>query len=612
MSLVNQNFIIFSSVDWSTHWQLHHQLATSLVSSGNRVLFIENTGIRSANFHDVGRIRERIVNWGKGTHGFFYVNKGLTVYSPMLLPFPYSKLSLFINKRMLKRSISRWIRVSKFFDPIVISFLPTPLIQSAIEHLDPKLSIYYCANNMANSSISASKVAPYETVFFRSVDIVFTAAYAIQDRATKLSKKAFYFPPGIDFDKFDNALKSKDDIPADLDKISRPVIGYIGALGKVFDQDLICTLADKHPEFSIVLVGPEYTNISKLRERENIILLGARPHDQIPYYIKGFDVAIVPYICNKFTEGVYPSKLNEYLSMGIPAVTTNIKEIIELKSDYEEAIVIADSSDEFIEAVEFSVRENDQSLRELRINIAKDNSWKSRFDGISKIIEKAIKEENLKDRGWREKLSSYYDHFYTKSYRLMFLILFGYALIFHTPLMWYASQPLQVSSLPKKSDVIVVFGGYGELGLENLGFLDRVSDAVDLYKKGYATNIILSSGVTHTIDETHVMRAILLDSGIPGRSIIMDQGASSTYRSVIQTDEILKKHGWDSVLLITAPYHTRRSVMSWRKNATDIDVASVILDDKSKEVQWGITVRKIRIMIYEYFALAHNWLLNRI
>jgi uncharacterized SAM-binding protein YcdF (DUF218 family) len=194
----------------------------------------------------------------------------------------------------------------------------------------------------------------------------------------------------------------------------------------------------------------------------------------------------------------------------------------------------------------------------------------------------------------------------------MFLILFGYALIFHTPLMWYASQPLQVSSLPKKSDVIVVFGGYGELGLENLGFLDRVSDAVDLYKKGYATNIILSSGVTHTIDETHVMRAILLDSGIPGRSIIMDQGASSTYRSVIQTDEILKKHGWDSVLLITAPYHTRRSVMSWRKNATDIDVASVILDDKSKEVQWGITVRKIRIMIYEYFALAHNWLLNRI
>ena len=612
MSLINQNFIIFSSIDWTTQWQLHHQLATSLVSSGNKVLFIENTGIRSANFHDVGRIKERIVNWRKGTHGFFYINKGLTVYSPMLLPFPYSKLSLFINKRILKSSVLRWIKVSKFFNPVVISFLPTPLIQDTIEHLNPKLSIYYCANNMSSSSISARKVESYETTFFRNVDIVFTAAYAIQDRAAKLSKKAFYFPPGIDFDKFDNALKSKDDIPADFDKISHPVIGYIGTLGKVFDQDLICALADKHPEFSIVLVGPEYTNISKLRERENIVFLGVRPHDQIPYYIKGFDVAIVPYICNKFTEGVYPSKLNEYLSMGVPVVTTNIKEIIELKSDYEEAIVIADSSDEFIEAVEFSVHENDYSLRELRINIAKNNSWKSRFDGISIIIEEAIEKENLKDRGWREKISGYYSLFYTKLLRLMFLMSLSYALIFHSPLLWYISQPLQVSSLPEKSDVIVVFGGYGELGFKNLGFLDRVFEAVDLYKKEYATNIILSSGLTHTFDEADVMRAILVDEGIPRQSIIVDQGASSTYKSVIQTNEILKKHGWNSVLMVTAPYHTRRSIMSWKNNATDIDVISIILDDKLKEVQWGLSVKQIRVMIYEYMALVHNWLIGRI
>jgi uncharacterized SAM-binding protein YcdF (DUF218 family) len=171
---------------------------------------------------------------------------------------------------------------------------------------------------------------------------------------------------------------------------------------------------------------------------------------------------------------------------------------------------------------------------------------------------------------------------------------------------------LQVSSLPEKSDVIVVFGGYGELGFKSLGFLDRVSEAVYLYKKEYATSIILSSGLIHTFAEADVMRAILVDEGIPRQSIIVDQGASSTQKSVIQTNEILKKHGWNSVLLVTAPYHTRRSIMTWKNNATDIDVISIILDDKLKEVQWGLSAKQVRVMIYEYMALVHNWLIGRI
>ena len=101
MTITKQNFIIFSSVDWTTHWQLHHQLATSLVSDGNRVLFVENTGIRSANIGDIGRLSERISNWRKGFHGFSSIDgDNLTSYSPVLLPFPYSKLSLLFNKKI--------------------------------------------------------------------------------------------------------------------------------------------------------------------------------------------------------------------------------------------------------------------------------------------------------------------------------------------------------------------------------------------------------------------------------------------------------------------------------------------------------------------------------
>ena len=164
----NNNYIIFSSIDWSTHWQLHHQLVTSLVSAGNKVFFVENTGIRSINIKDIGRLRERISSWKKGIHGFSSIDgEKLTVYSPLILPFPYSKISIFFNKKIFNLYILRWIQASNFSNPIIISFLPTPLIQSTINSINPKLTIYYCANNMAESSTSASRIRPYEDLFLR-------------------------------------------------------------------------------------------------------------------------------------------------------------------------------------------------------------------------------------------------------------------------------------------------------------------------------------------------------------------------------------------------------------------------------------------------------------
>ncbi len=88
MAINKHNIIIFSSIDWSVHWQLHHQLTTSFLADGRRVLFVENTGIRSANIGDIRRLSDRISTWTKGVHGFSNVNnEGLTLYSPILLTF---------------------------------------------------------------------------------------------------------------------------------------------------------------------------------------------------------------------------------------------------------------------------------------------------------------------------------------------------------------------------------------------------------------------------------------------------------------------------------------------------------------------------------------------
>jgi uncharacterized SAM-binding protein YcdF (DUF218 family)/glycosyltransferase involved in cell wall biosynthesis len=617
MSVVGQNFIIFSSVDWTTHWQLHHQLSVSLVSTGNKVLFIENTGIRSANIGDIGRIGERISNWRKGLHGFTSIDGNkLTSYSPILLPFPYSKLSLFFNKKIFNLLIYKWVKASNFTNPIVISFLPTPLVQSAINSIKPVLTVYYCANNMTGSSISASQVKPYEDYFFKNVDIVFTAAYVIQKYAQKFSQKVFYFPPGIDYDKFKAALDDNRDIPASLNSINKPIVGYIGTLGRVLDQELLCDLADQCSDCNIIMIGPKYIDIKALESKPNIIFLGAKHHDYLPYYIKEFDVGIVPYVCNDFTEGVYPSKLNEYLSMGIPAVSTNLREVREFVGAYGEVVNIANNTQEFVDAVKQLISEkNSVSSKKQRIKVAKENSWESRFEGILKIIEKelTLKESEKKEFDWKKRFDN---HFNLKSKRrkFVFVFFFIYLIIFYTPLFWLAGEQLIVKDPPKKSGAIVVFSGDGETSYQNLSYQKRALGATKLYRDGYSDKIFLSSGRRQTIADVKMIKLYLNSQGVPKKSIyILDKYPSSTYQNVKMVKQLLDNNKVTSILFVTAPYHSLRSELIWKKNAPNINITTPdIRNFLSKNTQWNIGFDKIRVIMYEYAAIAHNWILGRI
>ena len=323
---MSKNFIIISSIDWSTHWQMHHQLATSLVEAGNRVLFIENTGVRTPKLKDIGRIRDRICYRLQSEHGFRQINENQWVYSPLFIPLPYSRIANALNVLLISASISRWMSLLRFSDPVVISFLPTPLIQKLIESINPLLSVYYCANHMAGSSASTLKLRAWEDKFFATADLIFSISEAISERAKPFAHFVYSFPAGVDIEKFSSS-DSYQSAPVDMASLQRPIIGYVGALSDVFDQQQIIELAKALVNATILLVGPRYTNLSALEGIPNIVLLGERPHDQIPAYINSFDVALIPYVVNDFTDSVYSCKLNEYLAMGKPVVSTKVLRI---------------------------------------------------------------------------------------------------------------------------------------------------------------------------------------------------------------------------------------------------------------------------------------------
>ncbi|CAN4273335.1 Domain of unknown function DUF218 [Methylophilaceae bacterium] len=608
--LVNRrDFIIVSSIDWSEIRQMPQQLATSLVESGHRVLFIENTGVRSPRMGDVARIGARIRNWLKGTRGFFDVQDNLTVFSPLFIPFPYSRLVLVINHFLLASTIGKWMRSCRFYNPVLITFLPTPLIDSLITDIDPVLTIYYCANDMAGGSTGAAQLRPYEDSFFSKADAVFCNSNALMDKADEFAKKSFLFPAGVDFAKFENA-RNYAELPTELAVITSPIVGYVGAISGVFDQKLLVSAANALPEISFVLIGPVYVDVSQLSACSNIILMGKRSHNEVPTYIKGFDVALIPYIKNSFTDAVYSCKLNEYLAMGASVVATDLRELRLYVEQYGNVLQIAGTQDEFIEMIRQAVAIPNEVNRQAYINAARANSWDKRFEGICDVIVQLLVVKNSMKHNWQSRLTTQYRRSRMRIIKTALVAVVCYVLLFFTPLVWFAGDKLAVRHEPEVADAIVVFSGDGESSYINQSYQRRALDAIRYFKSGYAPLIILSSGKDQTFSEVEIIRSLLISRGVPERAIkILDKYPRSTIENVLLVKNMLVERSVKSILLITSPYHSRRALWVWRKAMPDLAViAPEVVDTPKVSPQWGATRDQIMVIFYEYAAITYYWL----
>jgi len=196
-----------------------------------------------------------------------------------------------------------------------------------IAAIDPALTIYYCIDDLAASSPGAKRIVSSEQQLFRQADLVFVTSEKLRERAARISEHVHLFPFGVNFERFDRVRHAGEPPPADLGALARPVVGYLGGLHQWVDQELIVGVAARMPDVTFALVGPAQIDVSALQRCPNVRLLGQQPHDAVPAYVKGFDVGIVPYRVAEYTLNVYPTKLNEYLVMGIPVVATDLPEI---------------------------------------------------------------------------------------------------------------------------------------------------------------------------------------------------------------------------------------------------------------------------------------------
>lgn len=378
--------VTFSSIDWDSVWQGHQELMSRLAGRGHPILFVENTGIRRPRLNDLKRLIRRSITIAARTGIDRRPVTGLQLHAPRILPFPYNPVAIATNTALLVAPIRRWLR-QFHLKPIVWTYLPTPLVRRVAASLSPDLLVYYCVDNLPASSNLARHVAESEQRLFASADLVLVTSRALKDKAEQYRPRAHLMPSGVSYERFQEARTARCVTPDDIADVTSPVVGYMGGLHRWFDVQLAAAVAERLPRVFFVFVGPRHVDVRPLERLPNVRVLGPRPHDAVARYLLACHAGIVPYVVDEYTTAVFPTKLPEYLAMGLPCVSTALPSVVEFNRRHGELVTIADTPVAFAHAVARAISDlGGERERLRRIQVAETYGWSRKVTEIESLM----------------------------------------------------------------------------------------------------------------------------------------------------------------------------------------------------------------------------------
>ena len=250
----------------------------------------------------------------------------------------------------------------------------TPMALKYTNHLTPGLTVYDCMDELSAFKFAPEELKTLERSLFECADVVFTGGASLYEAKKLQHDNTYLFPSSIDKQHFAKA-RNQGCEPADQAVLSGPKIGFYGVIDERFDTELIRKIAEARPAWNIVLIGPVVKiDPALLPKNSNIHYLGARSYDQLPNYLAGWDVALIPFLLNESTRYISPTKTPEYLAGGKPVVSTPIRDVVSPYGD-RALVSIAKNADEFVQAIEsWLTRDTTPWLAEAD-DFLKTNSW---------------------------------------------------------------------------------------------------------------------------------------------------------------------------------------------------------------------------------------------
>ncbi|WAS90728.1 glycosyltransferase family 1 protein [Nannocystis punicea] len=225
----------------------------------------------------------------------------------------------------------------------------TPMALGFTGHLAPLATVYDCMDELSAFWGAPRALCERERDLLRTADLVFTGGRSLYEAKRALRPGAHLFPSSIDVPHFRRA-RARQSEPPDQAALGRPRLGYFGVIDERIDLDLLAAAADLRPDFTFVMVGPvAKIDPAALPCRPNIHYLGQKPYAELPAYIAGWDVALMPFARNESTRFISPTKTPEYLASGRPVVATSIRDVVD-PYGREGLVAIADTPADFVAA----------------------------------------------------------------------------------------------------------------------------------------------------------------------------------------------------------------------------------------------------------------------
>ena len=395
--ITGRDFIFISSIEWGFLWQAHQEIASRLAAAGNRVLYIENMGVRTPSLGDAGRIAGRLKNWAaaRKSKGVREVAENIHVCSPLVCPPFGSSWRRTINRRLFLPRLKRTARDLGFRDPLIWTYLPTDTSVDLIRTLSSPagMVIYHCVADFTQLTNAAELLLKSENALLSLSDLVLASCAQLEQQAARINSHVYLSPHGVSLDAFPYAgpAAAQATPPAELGNLTQPIIGYVGGIHRHVDLELIKQIALQHPEWTWVLVGSVQVETAGLENIANIKLLGAKPHNELVNYINQFAVCTVPYANTESTATVVPTKINEYLATGKPVVATELPTIREFNKEHGLLTLAAANAEAFSAAIAAALgTTHDEVLSRRRRELAERADWGLRLARISEIIEQRL------------------------------------------------------------------------------------------------------------------------------------------------------------------------------------------------------------------------------
>ena len=357
-----ETLVVFSHLRWNFVYQRPQHLLSRLAMRW-RVIFIEEPILRS----------------GKNELESFEPAPGVQVWRPHVtgdapgyhddhLP----ALQRLVTDAMREQAVTDyWIW---FYTPMAL-----PLATA----LAPRGVVYDCMDELTAFRNAPRQLVQRENALFKMADLVFTGGRSLYSAKRGRHPDVHCFPSSVDARHFSTASA---DHPLQA-TLRRPRLGYCGVIDERIDLSLIDGLATSRPHWNLVMVGPTAKiDPAALPAHPNIHWLGQQGYDDLPAFISGWDVCLLPFAMNEATRYISPTKTLEYMACGRPSVSTPIKDVVE---PYGHLVSIVDNASDFVAAcdriLQRDEREQAQHREALREVVAR-TSWDATAQAMAELI----------------------------------------------------------------------------------------------------------------------------------------------------------------------------------------------------------------------------------